>query len=76
MSAITATIMEINLLEGLFMRRKYKNLSHKKKELIELIALSVCGKSTKYSSISDVVMRVSGIMSIKFHGDVKYFIGP
>ena len=45
MSAMTATIMLMNLEEERNIRKKYKDLSHMKNTLTELIALSVCGKS-------------------------------
>jgi hypothetical protein len=73
---MTATIRLINLLDLLFILKKYKNLSHKKNALTAFIALSVYGKSKKNSSNKENVIKVNGIISIKFHGDVKYFAGP
>lgn len=55
-SVMTATIIEINLLDALFIRKKYRHLIHKKKIDMELIALSVSGKSYKNSTIMPPVI--------------------
>ncbi len=64
MSPTTATIILINLEDDLYILKKYKNLIHMKSAQIELIALSVWGKSKKYSKDIDKEINDKGKRSM------------